>query len=180
METHGRVVSSPDNDGTYWYCQTVRARQARREAVREEPAPGSPVTLDTSPKPGGSGLECSARPAKGRWGVSVIGKACRSGGHGEGLRRSHGDAAGAQLGGSLDNRTVVNVGSVLVSPPGSGNRPGSRGEARRRPRASGCGGVLVVVAGVTTRHGDRESRSQGQGGQQVGSGRTGMPGGGRR
>jgi hypothetical protein len=27
----GRAGSSPDNDGTYWYCQTVRVRQVRRE-----------------------------------------------------------------------------------------------------------------------------------------------------
>ena len=28
-ETPGRVGSSPDNDGTCWYCQTVRVRLAR-------------------------------------------------------------------------------------------------------------------------------------------------------
>ena len=30
--------SSPDNDGTSWYCQTERVRKARREGAREEPA----------------------------------------------------------------------------------------------------------------------------------------------
>jgi len=30
--------SSLDNDGTPWHCQTGRARQARWEGVREEPA----------------------------------------------------------------------------------------------------------------------------------------------
>ena len=32
----GRAGSSPDNDGTYWYCQTVGVRQARREGARRE------------------------------------------------------------------------------------------------------------------------------------------------
>ncbi len=43
--------------------------------------------------------------------------------------------------------------------------------------AVGWGGGLVVVAGVTTRLGARESRVQGEEGQQVGSTDTGMPGG---
>ncbi len=37
LETQGKVVSSPDNDGTDRHCQTVRVRQARREGAREEP-----------------------------------------------------------------------------------------------------------------------------------------------
>ena len=69
---------------------------------------------------------------------------------------------------------VVNVGTVrrcprLVQP------------ARERAGAlsavgAGRGGGLVVVAGVTTRHGGRESRPQGEGGQQVRSRRKGRPG----
>ena len=31
-EVRGRAASSPDNDGTDWYCQTVRARLAGRSA----------------------------------------------------------------------------------------------------------------------------------------------------
>jgi hypothetical protein len=31
--TPGKVASGPDNDGTDWYCQTVRVRQARPEGV---------------------------------------------------------------------------------------------------------------------------------------------------
>ena len=37
-ETPGRVASSPDNDGTCQHYRMVRARQARREGGREEPA----------------------------------------------------------------------------------------------------------------------------------------------
>jgi hypothetical protein len=40
--TPGRVGSSPDNDGTCRYCQTVRAWLARREGVREKPVFDTP------------------------------------------------------------------------------------------------------------------------------------------
>ena len=51
-----------------------------------------------------------------------------------------------------------------------------------RAGASSAGGAgrdggPVVVAGVTTRHGGRESRPQGEGGQRVGSKDAGRPGG---
>ena len=71
---------------------------------------------------------------------------------------------------------VVNVGTVRC-------RPRLVQPARGRERAgalsavgTGRGGGLVVVAGVTTRRGGRESRPQGEGGQQVRSGRMGRPG----
>jgi len=40
-------------------------------------------------------------------GNSWAGLCCRQGGHGEGLRRSRGEAAGAQLGASLVDRSEV-------------------------------------------------------------------------
>jgi hypothetical protein len=69
---------------------------------------------------------------------------------------------------------VVNVGTVR-------RRPRLVQPVRERAGAlsavdAGQGGGPVVVAGVTTRRGGRESRPQGQGGQQVGSGSTGRPG----
>jgi hypothetical protein len=69
---------------------------------------------------------------------------------------------------------VVNVGTVRRCPP-------LVQPARERAGAwsavdAGQGGGPVVVAGVTTRQGGRESRSQGQGGQQVGSAGKGRPG----
>jgi hypothetical protein len=69
---------------------------------------------------------------------------------------------------------VVNVGTVRC-------RPRLVQPARERAGAlsavgTGRGGGLVVVAGVTTRHGGRESRPQGEGGQQVRSRRKGRPG----
>ena len=69
---------------------------------------------------------------------------------------------------------VVNVGTVRC-------RPRLVQPARERAGAlsavgAGRGGGPVVVAGVTTRHGGRESRPQGQGGQQAGSEDAGRPG----
>ena len=43
---------------------------------------------------------------------SVAGLACRWGGHGEGLRRNRGDAAGAKLGAKLIDRFAVNTGTI--------------------------------------------------------------------
>ena len=43
---------------------------------------------------------------------SEAGLACRRGGHGEGLRRSRGDAAGAKLEAGLINRFSVNTGTI--------------------------------------------------------------------
>ncbi len=70
---------------------------------------------------------------------------------------------------------VVNVGTIRC-------RPRLVQPARERAGAlsaegTGWGGGLVVVAGVTTRRGGRESRPQGEGGQQVRSERRGRPGG---
>src|SRR6185503_12490612 len=91
------------------------------------------------------------------------------GGHGEGLRRSRGDAVGGELGTALVDRSAVNVGTVSVLPFPPASRAGG-GQVRRRPSAPRRGGVPVVVRG-------RESRPHGEGGQQVRSGRTGRPGG---
>jgi hypothetical protein len=78
-------------------------------------------------EPGGCGLECGAylpvRAARhavsggaelsGRW--DVLGPA----GRGEGLRRSHDDAAGVKPDASPVDRTTVNTGTVRSrSPPG--------------------------------------------------------------
>jgi hypothetical protein len=87
-------------------------------------------------------------------------------GHGESLRRRRGDAAGVQLDGSPVDRWVVNVGSGLASPCA----PSGAGQVRRRLTMPGRGGGPVVVRA-------RERRVHGEEGQQVGSGRAGIPGG---
>jgi hypothetical protein len=83
----------------------------------------------------------------------------RHGGHGKGLRRTHGDAAGEKLGTSPVKRSTVNVGTASESPSPSISSIGG-GQARRQPTALRWGGVLVVVGG-------QESWPQGEGGQRV-------------
>src|SRR5260370_40440082 len=57
---------------------------------------------------------------------------CLPGGHGEGLRRNRGDAAGAELGSYFDERIAVNTGTVPVCPVVRGQRA-VEGWARCRP-----------------------------------------------
>ena len=104
-----------------------------------------------------------------RWGVdSEAGFACRWGGHGDSLRRSRGDAAGAKLGAQLIDRFAVNTGTV---------RCRSRrldaiwvgGIDASSVEDIGWGGGPVVV-------GARESLVRGEGGQHVSSGCAGRPG----
>ena len=174
-ETPGRVESSPDNAGTCWHCQTARVRLARRKGVREKPVHKAPQSAHQL-KSGGYGLGCGAHRPGCCWsGTPRRMDAFSTGGHGECPRRSRGDAAGAELDADPADRYVVNVGTVRC-------RPCLVQPARERAGAlsavgTGRGGGLVVVAGVTTRHGGRESRPQGEGGQQVRCGSMGRPGG---
>lgn len=71
---------------------------------------------------------------------------------------------------------VRNVGSTRGRPHHRAAGPVG-GQARCRPMVIGWGGGPVAVVGVTTHQGGRESRPQGQGGQQAGSTDTGVPGG---
>jgi hypothetical protein len=85
-----------------------------------------------------------------------------SGGHEEGLRRTRGEAAGAELGTDPVDRDMVNVGSTRI-----GSRlldcRFSSGQARRPPVWFGCDGAVVVLgAGESPAHG--EGRQRGRGG----------------
>jgi hypothetical protein len=55
------VGSSPDNDEAGRHSQTVRARQAKREGVREEPASESLSIECTGSNLGDAGRDSSAR-----------------------------------------------------------------------------------------------------------------------
>ena len=100
---------------------------------------------------------------------SVAGLACRWGGHGEGLRRNRGDAAGAKLDAKLIDRFAVNTGTIprRSLSPGAARDPGI--DASSAEGAGWGGGPVVVRA--------RERRAHGEGGQQAGSAGRGMPGG---
>ena len=127
-----------------------------------------PPQVQSRLQPGGYGPVRSARRVAMRPGDSGAGEPGRRGGHGEGLRRTRGEAAGEKLGASPIERSAVNVGSIPQSSVSPARQAGS-GQARGQLMAAGCGGVLVVVGG-------RESRSQGEGGQRVRGNVTGRSG----
>ena len=72
----------------------------------------------------GCGSRCRPSPPWLRAGNFWSGLLFGPGGHGEGLRRSRGDAAGVEPGASPVDRTAVNVGthdrSIRTSPAGGG------------------------------------------------------------
>lgn len=162
-----RAGSSADKAGAVWYCQTGRVRRAGSDGIREEPV------LKLRKRGTGSNLVDMGRGAvhghRGWVADSEAGLACRRGGHGEGLRRSRGDAAGAKLGAKLIDRFAVNTGTIPCRSrcPGS-TRAGGIGPSSAE--GTGWGGGPVVVRA-------RERRAHGEGGQQVGSSGRGMPGG---
>lgn len=102
---------------------------------------------------GDSHVECDGRP----------------GGHGEGLRRSRGEAAGEELGTYPVERLMVNVGTTARSPYLLANQVGS-GKACRQLMAWQWGGGSVVVRA-------QESCVHGEGTQRVRRFGHGMPGG---
>ena len=91
------VESSSDNDGMDQHCQMIQVRQARRKGVREEPAVERSSRQIHQLESGGSGLGSNAHPHD----TKSDGKLCgwlmspAGGGHGEELRRSRGEVAGA-------------------------------------------------------------------------------------
>jgi len=108
-----------------------------------------------------------AEPTEGE-ATPIPGHVGRVGGHTEGLRRRCGEAAGEELVADPADRCTVNVGTVSRLPFLPSSRDGS-GQACRRLMAGRRGGASVVVRG-------RESRSHGEGRQQVRSCECGMPG----
>lgn len=166
-ETPGRVASSPDNDGTDRYCQTVRARLSRQTGVTRVNQWLNPLKRGT-----GSNLVDAGRGAvhaepKGE-ATPIRGYVGPVGGHTECLRRRCGDAAGEELGTDPADRYMVNVGTISVPPyplPGLGGG----GQTRRRSTARGWDGASVVVRA-------RESRVHGEWRQQARNSGNAMPG----
>jgi hypothetical protein len=152
LEAQGSGGSSPDNDGTGRCCQTARARQAGREGVAEANRWLNPLKRGI-----GSNLVDMGREAvhacPGGWATSWPVFRGWRGGHEEGLRRTHGEAAGEKLGAAPVDRSAMNVGTIL-------GLPAIGGQARCRLLAPGWGGAFVVVRG-------RESRPHGEGRQRI-------------
>jgi len=115
---------------------------------------------DSSPETGGYGLlGCSVSLlAWDRLVRPFFARAARSRGV---LRLLRDDAPGYKLGADPADRLMVNVGSVPAVPA----EPSGSGQAHRPLLPPGRGGGLVVVVGVTTHRGGRESRLQGEGAQ---------------
>lgn len=91
------------------------------------------------------------------------------GGHEESLRRTRGDAAGAELGTDPVDRNTMNMGTLPSLPlPACCQRVG--GQGHRHLLGAVGGGAVVVVR-------ERESRSHGEGRQQAGKESEAMPGG---
>ena len=166
-----RVIdgSSPDNarDGSASSDGSGPASSAEKVYARNHCLTPRKVAL-------GSNLMNTGRDAaRGHRVVRVVnsetGLEVRRGGHDEGLRRSHGDAAGVEVGTSLRDRSCGERGNHPRPPYPPGSRSGG-GQVRCQPRGCGWGGGLVVVRA-------RERRVHGEGGQQVSSRRIGMPGG---
>ena len=119
LEAQGAGGSGPDNDGTGRHRQTARVRQARREGVARANQWSNPLKRGS-----GSNLADVGRDVAhaGPGGLATPWPVFRGwrGGHGEGLRRIHGEAAGEKLGAAPVDRSAMNVGTTWGRPPLAG------------------------------------------------------------
>jgi hypothetical protein len=152
LEAQGVGGSSPDNDGAGRYCQTARVRQARREGVVRANQWLNPLKRGIGSNLADVGRDAVRAGPSGPATPWLVFRGWR-GGHGEGLRRTHGEAAGAKLDAAPVDRSAMNVGTAL-------GLPATGGQARCRLLALGWGGAFVVVRG-------RESRPHGEGRQRT-------------
>ena len=99
LEVQCRVGAALTTTETGRHCQTARVRQARRRGVRRRNQWWNPLKWTAGSNlvdVGRSAVRANADATAGATpGRSRVG---RSGGHGEGLRRSRGEAAGEELG----------------------------------------------------------------------------------
>jgi len=133
----GSGGSSPVEAGTGQYRQMAGVRRARQRGVTQVNQWSKPRNPRTGSKPGGSGPGCSARsPLTMRRSSPEAAQSGRLGGREESLRRTRGDAAGAQLDADPVKRFMVNMGTAITLPAAS--RATGRGES-----SSSADGVVV-------------------------------------
>ena len=133
----GSGGSSPDNAGTGQYRQMAWVRQARQRGVTQVNQWLNPRKTRTGSKSGGSGPGSSARPPSFHAAGDSVGDGLgRQGGHEESLRRTRGDAAGAQLDADPVKRFTVNMGTAITL-------PAAIRVVRPRERSSSADGVVV-------------------------------------
>ena len=162
------MASSPDNDETDWYCQTVRARLARQTGVTKVNQWLKSLKRETGSNLVDMGRGAARAELTEGEATPTVRYSSGRGGHGECLRRTREDAAGVELGTDPVDRYIVNVGTIflpLTPPPGQGGA----GQTHRWLMAWGWDGVFVVVRA-------RESRVHGEGRQQARNSGTVMPG----
>ena len=156
-----RVGSSPDKAGTIQYCQMGRVRRTRREGVTKVNQ-----WLNLRNRGSGSNLADVGRAAvraERTNGEATSGTAIDAGpgGREESLRRTRGDAAGAELDTAPADRHTVNMGTLPCSPyPGCIQQSG--GQGHRRPTGAAGGGAAVVVRGRESRPHDRDVDGEGR------------------
>jgi hypothetical protein len=164
LDAQGRVGAAPTTTGRAGTARrpgpgkqggTVYERNQRQSPSSDSPAPTWRIWAEQ---------QCTPASA----GDSRTGRRLRHGGHEESLRRTRGEAAGAQLGTSPADRLSVERGNH-PPPPSSSAKPAGDGQARCRLLASRWDGALVVVRAG-------ESPVHGEGGQRVRREGTGMPG----
>ena len=112
-------------------------RQARQRGVTQVNQWLNPRKTRTGSKSGGSGPGSSARPPSFHAAGDSVGDGLgRQGGHEESLRRTRGDAAGAQLDADPVKRFTVNMGTAITL-------PAAIRVVRPRERSSSADGVVV-------------------------------------
>ena len=116
-ELRVRMASGPDNDAARWDCRTARARQARPKGVIPVHQCQNPLERGTRLKPDGYGPGQAVREFPDARGTRPDRRMYAPGrNHGACPRERRDGAAGEELGADPDKRTVVNVGTVPVSP----------------------------------------------------------------
>ena len=147
-----RMASGPDNDAARWDCRTAWARLARPKGVIPVHQCQNPLERGTRLKPDGYGPGQAEKRFPGLTGdrpdrrMNAPGRvrdACP--------RERHGSAAGEELGADPDKRTVVNVGTVPVSP--------TRPAGRRQGAASADGAGMGRSSRSSRRSSDRPWRA---------------------
>jgi hypothetical protein len=137
VEMHGLGGSSPVKAGTGQHHQMAGVRRARQRDVTQVNQWLNPRNPRTGSKSDGSGPGRSARPPRTmRWSSPKAAQSGCLGGREEGLRRTHGDAVGAQLDVDPVKRSTVNMGTAAMLP-----RPGQ--VVWSRGRSSSADGVVA-------------------------------------
>lgn len=109
--------SSPDDAEAGWYCQTARARLARRRGVRKEPVVEPPQERWTGSNLVDRGRDGSATdPPYNREGRPWAGLGLVQGATVKACGVTVDGPAGEKLGTDPVDRSVVNVGTVFLSP----------------------------------------------------------------